>query len=342
MPRRGGHEAGGIVILFALLAVVLIGFLAMSIDIGRLYLVRAELQAAADAGALAGASRRFGDSGAIRQWVLSTVQLNRADQRGLADALVEVGYWGGGTTPAFAAGTTPPASSGYLPAVRVTVARDGSAEGTANGGPMGLLFAPVLGLVDRAVVARSVSVSSAPTFAPSGFLMPLAIPMCIYERYWDPVTGQPLQSPPPEIILQTQQSSSCTGIWTTFDADSSSNALIVSYFYNGSPVDYRIGDLMQPASGTRTSLYSRLESEVLQNQGYRDRTVMVPVVRPDPGGSNKLQVVAFAPVQLTRSVGGSTQAVYGRLVANHTLTTEWFRGGEAPYLGAATQPLIVE
>ncbi len=52
-------ESGGVVILVALMLVVLLGMTALAIDIGHLMVVRNELRNAADAGALAGASRLY-------------------------------------------------------------------------------------------------------------------------------------------------------------------------------------------------------------------------------------------------------------------------------------------
>ncbi|MHB1135060.1 MAG: pilus assembly protein TadG-related protein [Chloroflexota bacterium] len=60
LARRG--ERGQAMILFALLGTVLISFLALVIDVGNMYLVRRNLQNAADAAALVGAQNRLGDT----------------------------------------------------------------------------------------------------------------------------------------------------------------------------------------------------------------------------------------------------------------------------------------
>lgn len=49
------HQAGAVAIIFGLVIFVLFGFMALVIDLGRTYVVRTELQNAADAAALAGA-----------------------------------------------------------------------------------------------------------------------------------------------------------------------------------------------------------------------------------------------------------------------------------------------
>src|SRR5258707_2131415 len=50
-----GSRRGAVLVLVAILLTVLLGFLAFSIDLGYVEIARAELQTAADAGALAGA-----------------------------------------------------------------------------------------------------------------------------------------------------------------------------------------------------------------------------------------------------------------------------------------------
>lgn len=58
---RGGHQRGAASIYVLLLLVfVIFSFLVMAVDVGRLYLVQAELQTAAEAGALAAATRLWG------------------------------------------------------------------------------------------------------------------------------------------------------------------------------------------------------------------------------------------------------------------------------------------
>ena len=57
VPQRHGprRQRGVVMIVFGLSIAILIGFLALVVDLGRTYVVRTELQNAADAAALAGA-----------------------------------------------------------------------------------------------------------------------------------------------------------------------------------------------------------------------------------------------------------------------------------------------
>ena len=52
-------QKGAVVAIVAVCLVIFVGFTALAVDIGHLYVVRNELQNAADAGALAGARRLF-------------------------------------------------------------------------------------------------------------------------------------------------------------------------------------------------------------------------------------------------------------------------------------------
>jgi uncharacterized membrane protein len=54
MKSNINNQRGNILIIFALLLVVLIGFAALAIDVGRWYTVRSELSKSVDAGAIAG------------------------------------------------------------------------------------------------------------------------------------------------------------------------------------------------------------------------------------------------------------------------------------------------
>ena len=54
-----GHthkERGAVIISFALMLTILIGFLALGVEVGQWYLARAELSKAVDAAAMAGAN----------------------------------------------------------------------------------------------------------------------------------------------------------------------------------------------------------------------------------------------------------------------------------------------
>ena len=69
VPKQLTNKKGVVAVIVAILLVVFIGFAALAIDVGHLYVVRNELQNAADAAALAGASNLYVVNG-------STIEVN--------------------------------------------------------------------------------------------------------------------------------------------------------------------------------------------------------------------------------------------------------------------------
>ena len=54
-PRRGIREGGYVLVACALASIVLLGFVGLSIDLGRMYSIRAEAQAFVDSASVAAA-----------------------------------------------------------------------------------------------------------------------------------------------------------------------------------------------------------------------------------------------------------------------------------------------
>jgi Flp pilus assembly protein TadG len=90
-------QQGVTVIIFALLLVVFIGFAALAVDIGHLYVVRNELQNAADAGALAGARLLYNDDGLSVNEGANQIAYNAAIANKSEKVPVDV-HWNGGNT----------------------------------------------------------------------------------------------------------------------------------------------------------------------------------------------------------------------------------------------------
>lgn len=84
MTARGGREGGAIILTFSLMLLFLLGFAAIAIDLGRLFVVRTELQTAADSCALAAAQELDGQGTAITRAVsagLTAGNLNRVNMQ---------------------------------------------------------------------------------------------------------------------------------------------------------------------------------------------------------------------------------------------------------------------
>jgi Flp pilus assembly protein TadG len=148
LPSRLERDERGAVLAFvALVMVVLIGFSALAIDVGRLYVTRAQLQAAADAAALA-AVRELPDQDAAREAALTLVAGNLGADVNAGQNLVDAvtfGRWDADAR-AFVSGGTP------VDSTRISLARS-----QATGNPIQTFFAGVLGHSQVDVGVRSVA-----------------------------------------------------------------------------------------------------------------------------------------------------------------------------------------
>jgi Flp pilus assembly protein TadG len=157
-PPHG--QRGVVVIWFALLLPVLLGFAGLAIDLSRLYLTKVELQNAADAAALAGALSVSGSSGSYN-WsnVTSDAQKiarnNFANGSKIQHVTIDMGYWDPSNPAsglqAFDTGT-------YLPAVQVTI----EISSTKNGGPLPFFFGSFVGITSKDVQATAIAAAKAP------------------------------------------------------------------------------------------------------------------------------------------------------------------------------------
>jgi Flp pilus assembly protein TadG len=156
IDKRLHNQRGVVIIWFTLLLPVLLGFAALAIDVARLYLTKVELQNAADAATLAGASAVSGSPGSynwsnVESDARQIATSNFANGSKIQQATIDTGYWDSSNP---AAGLQHPANpTGYFPAVQVTI----TISNTKNNGPLNLLFAPILGITSKDVSATAVA-----------------------------------------------------------------------------------------------------------------------------------------------------------------------------------------
>jgi len=159
MQRRGT-----VIPLVAVCLVVILGFAALTIDVGQMYLTRAELQRAADAAALAGASAYYTEAGYMQEdlTVLADLVRERASSISLMNPTLRDPTIA--ELPDILLGnfdrqnpSGPLDTSGFrrFNAVKVTLRRE---PGRANG-PVKFFFAPVLGLREGSVKASATAVA---------------------------------------------------------------------------------------------------------------------------------------------------------------------------------------
>lgn len=342
---RAGNARGAVVVLFVLILPVLLGFTAFALDLARLVTVRAELQNAADAAALAGARALVSGGGAAAYDWLSAestantaIALNESDDGLLAPSGVyaaSTGYWNL-TNPELglrAPGESGAPVSGDQPAVEV-VLRFSSNRNQPGG--VRLFFAPVLGINRRDVSARAVAVVSPPGAAYTGSLFPMVISQCMYDNFWDAATARPKIDPatgqPYSLDIGSTYFSTCvSGQWSTFNTVQNDVPFVQGLINNGNPVDLAIGSNTYIQSGVKDALFNDVPT---------NKIVTIAVVNTVVTGSNQ-PIVAFAGFHLKGSIKiGGKSYIRGQFVANHVAAGTSPGSGTGAYYGAVTPPLL--
>jgi Flp pilus assembly protein TadG len=198
--RRLRDQKGATIVVVALVLVVLIGFAALAVDLAYLYVVRGELQNAADSGALAGAQVLYATAPLgvqvnpdANQTALDLVSANYSEQSTVSVKSIERGHW------SFATRTFTPnnsllavslwnvtsaqldANPDFINAVRVITTRKIVAGTTMPEAPF---FARIFGISGPAVEAVAVAyIGFAGTLEPWAVDAPIAIcQQSIYEE----------------------------------------------------------------------------------------------------------------------------------------------------------------
>jgi Flp pilus assembly protein TadG len=329
MKSRRQGESGSVTTIVALCLVVLIGLVALVVDTGYVMNIRNELQNAADGAALAGArslylsSLQAGEPNwiAAQEAAVDVVRSNQSSNRPLLDAQVQVGYWNlisKVLQPTSIANTV-----NDLPAVMVTVSRVSG----SNGGPVALVFAPVLGIDTLPVDAQAMAVIGYPKEVDVGQAFPMAILKALADEYWDKYPGQTFR-----IGSSYHYPTSEAGQWTSFKVDANDVPTIRDLIANGNP-EALVADQDQIwiEPGTKTALYS----EVANLVGH---TVLLPVVE-DLSTHGLVTVKGFVPFYIEAAVGGSGKYIQGYFDPNY-LVPKSSPGG--PQYGALTPPRLVQ
>ncbi len=174
MDRNSGKgllrdRRGAVAAWVALMLVVLLGMAALAVDMGFLWVMRNRLQSTADAAALAGASQLGVDEATVKAEAVAYAQRNLppgGHGTALAEPDVVLGHWDDDTRTFIPMGTTAApgeACSNPVPqetnpnclpldAVKVTTRRT-----QANGNPVQLFFAGVLGIQTADVVTAAIA-----------------------------------------------------------------------------------------------------------------------------------------------------------------------------------------
>jgi hypothetical protein len=279
MPK---DEQGATAIVVALVMFVLLGFAALAIDIGHLFVARNELQNAADAGALAGARFLYNDDGTAvntgaNQIAYDAATANHSETGSGLEVAVEVDWNGGNAGDvqrghwSFATGTFTPNASiapvdlwnvsteeldadlNFINAVSVVTRRAGT--------PVLSFFATIFGHQDFQLSADAVAyIGFAGTLLPHDVDQPIAI--CEESILND---GDEYTCTVGRMINSGQNTANSeTGGWTSFSQDDActggTNAQEVKNLVcgDGNPEPLMLGGDMATNGGDIQSAFNQL------------------------------------------------------------------------------------
>lgn len=374
MRNSSNRQNGSAIVTASIWLVVLVGLTALAVDVGRLMVIRNELQNAADAAALAGANcldKTTATSGtdctssfsSTLNWTVASTKaknsigLNKSDNASLVDGVVEAGYWnvngGAAIQPTTLSPIGPCTISGGVmvtacdkPAVRVTVSR---ATGS-NGGPVGVLVSTMFGGAKIPISASAVAVLSSPSQVLPGAVIPFAINLCLFNKYWDSVNNVPVLfkstdvdpygwskvGQPWELVMgSSYHYGTCdSGQWTTFGQDLTDVPSVRNLIDNGNPNPLSIGQNTYIEPGTKTNLFDYLGAAYIG----KDVTVIV-VDTTSLASKGFTPIVAFAGFHIDDAVGGSTKYVKGHFIKGNITNGS---SGIGPSFGTYTPPRLAQ
>lgn len=372
--RTSGSRAkqkGGVAITVALCMVVLLGFAGLAIDIGNLLVARNQLQNAADAAAMAGAGcliRRTECSNTTAtqpDWTTATAKAsafstststNKVQGAYVNVSTVSTGYWNVTGTPSGLEALPLTPTVNDLPAVQVTIHKDGT---NANGA-VPTFLSKVLGVQILKASAVATAVLSQPGSVGPGGLFPLAMSKCLYDNYWDSNSNSPKLSPNNNTLPGTtvaQQTGqpyffqigssyhygTCdSGQWTTFDQDNNSASYARSLLTGGNTTTFVIG--ASPGTwiqtGTENTLFNGTAACSAAGNG-QCAWVTAPVV-DTPSTSGFQPVVAFACLHILNAKNGSFPYVLVQMTNDMSHCETPNSGGFGSGYGSYTPPRLVQ
>ncbi|MEX3983336.1 TadG family pilus assembly protein [Paraburkholderia sp. EG287A] len=359
--------------------VFLLGTAALAVDMGNLLVARTELQNAADAAAMAGAGCLYkrtecnNTTATEPTWsdaqstaasfavpASSAPATNLVQNARLQVVSTTSGYWNVTGTPAGlqAPGTFTPGAND-MPAVQVSIAKDGS---NTNGGVLTILGG-YFGFSVLKASAVATAVISRPGYVGKAGLFPIAIPQCMYNNYWNTSTNSPVtyqgtaipgQTEPQTMgqpyvfdMMSTYHTDKCsqTAQWTSFNIQSAQSASATrDLITSGNQVPLGIGDQTWIQSGTKDTLFQATQacSDVPNGNGscaYVTVAVVDSVANP---GQNQT-IEAFACLHIINEVGNGTNAhIVAQMSADQSKCQAANSGGVGPNYGAITPPRLVQ
>ena len=325
-------QRGIVMPLTAVALLTLIGFMGLALDVGYVYMVRNQLQNAADAAALAGAGHIFSSTASTPNFTVASAAAsnaiinlnNTAANAPLVTGTITTGYWSLSGSPSGLHAT--PLGNQDFPAVEVDITKNG-ANGAVNA-----FFSQVLGITSFNPMARAVAVITGPGQAN---VFPMAISDCLFNNYWNASTNSPKlatsTSPlPNQTLPQTigqpyvfeiesaYHAVVCSsGQWTSYNLSPPSTATMKSMIDGTQTQNIAIGTSFNTilAPGSKTALYNATAGCSSGGGSPSCAYVLVAVVSDSAIGSgNTTPIQALACIHIITAVGGSGKYIEAQMV----------------------------
>jgi hypothetical protein len=350
---------GVVSVVTAFFILILMGFTALAVDVAYMYLVRAQLQNAADSSALAGASSLslYGGTTSWNDATASGVQraqqmIVRHEAAGTSlkhgNGNFQSAVWDGNSAPAVSAMPPGPPGASEIPVFIATVSRTALIND-----PVKLYFARFLGFDTVDLQATAIAAVTSPGSVFTGGLAPFAMNQCLFTTYWDTAAKQPVNDSsgnPYNITIGPKKNdplnacgSGDSGIWTSFEDALNSVPAIRKLIDDGNPDTLSIGDSIWIQPGVQGTLYGDLGKKITKCHASSDpdcNLATVPVVNSSSLDQKTfMPVVAFACIKLISATqkGGS-----GEIVFQLSAECESTGSGIGPSYGASTPPRLIQ
>ena len=312
-------QRGAVALVVAASLVALLSVVALGVDVGHVMIVRNQIQNAADAAALHGASYlysqgstpNFSAGGPAVTNATSAVGLNM-NVTSNDSVNVAANYWQ----------SLNPAAPSNEAAVRVSLSKQ-----------VKLYFAPIFGMQHANVSASATAIVQSPTTMGQGAInVPMAIGSCMFNQYWDSANNKPKTDPNTNQPYVFQIGSSyaynsgggngedghgggnCTsGQWTPLSSQQdNSDSTIQQCFDHGNTSTLQANkDQIWLQTGDKNNLYDYVNN--CSESGNRScEYSTVPVVNTVNPGSEQ-NITAMACLHIISATGGNGKYVTAQM-----------------------------
>lgn len=341
--QRGMASQGGMILpLVAAGAVALFGFMALAIDVGHVMVVKAELQNAADAAALAGANNIYplqnnGQFNAQSVDVaLESIKMNKANGEIISADNATMEQQPGYVTVANTSTLTPTSfTQSMAPGADVTTQPDAFRVRISKPA-VATVFGKVVGFMSFSPEATSMA------GLPSGFsqvnsgadgLFPLAMNKCLYDAYWsgnkpvtdngNPITfciaGKDATDCYGKIQSQCEKDGVESGTWTSFKENKNDVPTLRGLIASRNGVELKVDDIIHLQPGEKTTLYDGKD-----DKGEKDNNAGVNVNACSAAGDKSCEYVVLPVVDWTKADKNKTDLPIKAFACVHILSAgDW-------------------